>query len=35
MKKYKCRVCGHVFESEEPAVCPVCGMSGDSLEEIK
>lgn len=37
MKKYKCLVCGEVFEVEdgEEAVCPLCGVSGDDLEEIK
>ena len=36
MKKYKCLVCGEVFEVPEgtPAVCPRCGVSGDKLEVI-
>ena len=35
--KYKCKVCGAVFEvnaGEEP-VCPVCGARGEALEPIK
>lgn len=36
MKKWKCLVCGYVFESdEENPTCPVCGVSGSDLEEIK
>lgn len=36
MKKYKCKVCGEIFEvaDGQEAVCPVCGVAGDSLEEI-
>jgi len=36
MKKYKCKVCGIIFEVQdgEPAVCPKCKASGDKLEEI-
>lgn len=35
MKKYKCKLCGVVFESEdENPVCPVCGASGSDLEEV-
>ena len=34
MAKYKCKVCGQVFEvaDGEEAVCPVCGVKGDKLE---
>lgn len=34
--KFKCKVCGEVFEapSLEAAKCPVCGSTGDKLEEI-
>ena len=37
MKKYKCNVCGQVFEVEDgvEAVCPLCHAKGDSLEEVK
>ena len=36
MKKFKCLVCGQVFEVEEgaEAVCPLCKATGDKLEEI-
>ncbi len=36
MRKFKCTVCGEVFEvadGEEP-VCPLCKAKGDKLEEI-
>ena len=37
MKKYKCLVCGAVFEvpDGEEAVCPVCGVKGDKLELVE
>ena len=37
MKKYRCIVCGEVFEvaDGEEAVCPICGVSGDGLELIE
>jgi rubrerythrin len=37
MAKYRCKVCGEIFEVKdgEEAVCPLCGMSGDSLELIE
>ena len=37
MKKYRCLICGEVFdvaEGVEP-VCPKCGLKGNKLEEIK
>lgn len=36
MKKFRCKVCGKIFEAEsaDQAVCPLCGVSGDQLEEI-
>ena len=36
MKKFKCILCGEIFEAEslEDAVCPLCGATGDDLEEI-
>ena len=37
-KKYKCTVCGYVYEGEElPAdyKCPICGMGADKFEEIQ
>ena len=35
--KFKCKVCGAVFEAESPetAVCPVCKKSGDALEVVE
>ena len=37
MKKYKCIICGEVFEIEdgEEAVCPLCGATGDDLEPVE
>lgn len=37
MKKYKCKVCGHIFEVEEGVepICPVCKAKGDNLELIE
>ena len=37
MSQYKCKLCKKVFEVKEgeAAVCPICGASGESLEEIK
>lgn len=34
MKKYKCKVCGEIFEvaDGEEAVCPRCKVTGDKLE---
>ncbi|MBO5845648.1 MAG: iron hydrogenase, partial [Clostridia bacterium] len=36
MKKFRCNVCNAVFEVEDgvEAVCPVCKVKGDKLEEI-
>ena len=37
MKKFKCIICGEVFEvaeGEEP-VCPLCGAMGDDLEPVE
>ena len=37
MKKYRCLLCGEVFEvkdGEEP-VCPLCGAGEDDLELIE
>lgn len=36
-KKYKCMVCGYVYEGEElpeDIVCPICGMGADQFEEV-
>lgn len=37
MKKYKCKVCGEIFEvaDGEKPVCPICGVDGDDLELIE
>ena len=37
MAKYRCKVCGHVFEvpDGENAVCPLCMAEGDDLELIE
>lgn len=37
MKKFKCKVCGKVFEAEDgkEPVCPVCGAKGDKLEPVE
>ena len=37
MKKYRCKVCGEVFEvaEGESPVCPLCGVDGDDLELIE
>ena len=34
VKKYRCKLCGHVFEvaDGETPVCPVCKATGDNLE---
>ena len=36
MKKFRCKVCKAEFEAENAAVavCPVCKVNGDKLEEI-
>jgi len=37
MRKFKCTVCGKVFEVQEgiEPVCPLCGVKGDKLVELK
>ena len=37
MAKYKCKVCGEIFDvpEGEPAVCPRCKQSGDKLERLE
>lgn len=36
VRKYRCKVCGEVFEVEgdQEAVCPLCKATGDKLERI-
>lgn len=36
-KKYKCQVCGYIYEGEklpEDFICPVCGVGADKFKEI-
>ena len=36
MKKFVCKVCGHVHEGDEaPEKCPVCGAAQDQFDELK
>ncbi len=37
MKKYRCLVCGTVFELDDdaPAVCPLCRAEGEKVEPVK
>ena len=38
MAKYRCKICGEIFEAADGAtspVCPVCGVDGDNLELIE
>ncbi|RJP73062.1 MAG: rubredoxin [Candidatus Zixiibacteriota bacterium] len=36
MKKFRCSVCGYIYEgAEPPAFCPVCGAPADSFEEVE
>ncbi len=37
MKKYKCKLCGQIFEVAEGTepVCPICKATGDELELIE
>lgn len=37
MKKYRCKICGEIFEAADgsAAVCPRCKATGDNLEEIE
>jgi rubrerythrin len=37
MAKYKCKICGKIFEvaDGETPVCPLCGATGDNLELIE
>lgn len=35
MKKWKCTVCGQIFEgAEAPVPCPVCGAGAEAFEEV-
>ena len=36
MKKYRCKLCGQIFEvpAGQTPVCPLCGATGENLEEI-
>jgi nitrite reductase (NADH) large subunit len=36
MKKYKCLICGYVWETDDPnPVCPICGASGSDVVETE
>ena len=35
MKKWKCTVCGEIFEAEtKPSECPVCGVGKEMFERV-
>ena len=35
MKKWVCKVCGYVYEGENPPdKCPICGVGPDEFEEV-
>lgn len=36
MKKWRCKVCGYIFEGEEPPeACPLCGVGPDQFELVE
>lgn len=36
MKKWRCMVCGYIFEGEEPPEgCPLCGVGPDMFELVE
>ncbi len=36
MKKWRCKLCGYVFEGEEPpAACPLCGAGPEMFELVE
>ena len=36
MKKFVCKVCGYIYEGENPpAECPVCHAKSNMFEEVK
>jgi rubrerythrin len=35
MKKWKCKICGYVFEGPEPPDrCPICGAGKNAFTEV-
>ena len=35
MKKWICKVCGYVYEGEQPPEqCPLCGVGTEEFEEV-
>lgn len=36
MKKWRCTVCGYIYEGEEPPeVCPLCGAPASDFELVE
>lgn len=38
MKKWRCKICGYVYEGDElpeDFTCPVCGYPASEFEEVK
>ena len=36
MKKWRCTICGEIFEAEtKPEVCPVCGVGKEFFERVE
>ena len=37
MKKWRCKVCGYIFEGEEPPEggCPLCGVGPEMFELVE
>ncbi|WP_183362965.1 rubredoxin-like domain-containing protein [Geomonas limicola] len=35
MKKWRCIICDHIHEGDDPpATCPVCGVDSSNFEEV-
>lgn len=36
MKKWRCKICGYIYEGEEPPeACPVCGVGPEMFELVE